>query len=117
MKSAVFLDRDGVINVNRLDHVKSWQEWAFLPGVFEPLRLLAQSNRAIVVVSNQSCIGRGLVDAEVVEAIHRAMVEEISRQGGRVDAVFFCIDPMKVVIVESHSPDCCCGRLRSSASA
>ena len=77
MKSAVFLDRDGVINVNR-------------PGVFEPLRLLAQSNRAIVVVSNQSCIGRGLVDAEVVEAIHRAMVEEISRQGGRVDAVFFC---------------------------
>lgn len=90
MKRAVFLDRDGVINVNRPDYVKSWQEYQFLPGVFDPLRRLAQSQWAIVIISNQSCIGRGLVDGGVVEAVHQAMEAEIRRQGGRVDAVFFC---------------------------
>jgi D-glycero-D-manno-heptose 1,7-bisphosphate phosphatase len=90
MKRAVFLDRDGVINVNRPDYVKSWQDYQFLPGVFEPLRLMARSQWAVVVISNQSCIGRGLVDVAVVEDIHRAMALEIRRQGGRVDAVFYC---------------------------
>lgn len=90
MKGAVFLDRDGVINVNRPDHVKSWQELVFLPGIFEPLRLLARNHRAVVIVSNQSCVGHGLVDTDGVEAINRAMEVEIRRQGGRIDAVFFC---------------------------
>ena len=90
MRSAVFLDRDGVINVNRPDYVKSWEEFAFLPGIFEPLRLLAQGDRAIVVISNQAAIGRGLVEEETVEEINRRMAEEIRRQGGRVDATFFC---------------------------
>jgi len=90
MKRAVFLDRDGVISVNRPDYVKTWQELVFLPGVFEPLQLLAKSQWAVVIISNQSCVGRGLVDVTVVEAIHRAMEEEIRRRGGRIDAMFFC---------------------------
>lgn len=90
MRSAVFLDRDGVINVNRPDYVKSWEEFVFLPGVFEPLRLLAQSNRVIVIISNQAAIGRGLVERKTVEDINRRMVEEIRHGGGRIDAVFFC---------------------------
>ena len=63
---AVFLDRDGVINENRIDYVKDWAEFAFLPNVFPALRALADSHRAIVVVSNQSAIGRGLVSSDTV---------------------------------------------------
>ena len=90
LRAAVFLDRDGVINENRLDYVKSRAEFVFLPGVMEPLRRLAQTDLAIVVITNQSAIGRGLVSPEEAEAINRFMVEEIERLGGRVDGVFCC---------------------------
>jgi endonuclease-3 len=89
-RSAVFLDRDGVINENRADYVTNWEEFVFLPGVFEPLRRLAQSGLLTIVVTNQSAIHRGLVSQETVEAIHRQMRERISRSGGRIDAVFTC---------------------------
>jgi len=87
---AVFLDRDGVINRNRADHVKSWAEFEFLPGALASLRRLAQLPWAVVVVSNQAIIGRGLVPQAVVDEIHERMMEEIRAAGGRIDAVFYC---------------------------
>jgi histidinol-phosphate phosphatase family protein len=90
MRSAVFLDRDGVINANRSDYVKSWDEFAFLPGVFEALRRLREGSRTVVVVSNQSAIGRGIAAPAVVDAIHRRMRAEVAEHGGRIDAVFYC---------------------------
>jgi len=90
MRSAIFLDRDGVINENRKDYVKSQAEFVFLPGVMEPLRQMAQTDLVIVVITNQSAIGRGLISLEEAEAINRFMVEEIERLGGRVDGVFYC---------------------------
>lgn len=90
MRLAVFLDRDGVINENRDDYVKSWEEFVFLPGVFPPLRRLAASGLSVVIVSNQSAVGRGLLSVADLEALHRRMVLEIERRGGRVDAVFYC---------------------------
>lgn len=89
-KAAVFLDRDGVINRDRPDYVKSWEEFEFLPGVLEAFRVLASGPRQIVVVSNQSCIGRGLVSRETVEEIHARMTEAVRRSGGRIDAVYYC---------------------------
>ena len=89
-QAAIFLDRDGVINENRVDYVKSWEEYRFLPGVFQPLRRLAQSPFTIVVTSNQSPINRGTVTQSEVEGINRRMVEEIQANGGRVDAIFYC---------------------------
>ena len=89
-RPAVFLDRDGVINENRPGHVKSWNEFVFLPDVFEPLRLLARDGRPVVVISNQAIINRGLVRRETVEDIHRQMCDEITHRGGRVDAVYYC---------------------------
>jgi len=90
MRAAVFLDRDGVINENRADYVKSWEEFVFLPHVFEPLRQLAQNGLLTIVVTNQSAINRGLVSPETVETIHRQMCEAVSRNGGRIDAVLTC---------------------------
>ena len=90
LRSGVFIDRDGVINVNRSNYVKSWDEFTFEAGVFEALKCLAQTNLAIVIVSNQSAIGRGLVEKDTVEEIHKRMVEVISQNGGRIDAVYYC---------------------------
>jgi histidinol-phosphate phosphatase family protein len=90
MRRAVFLDRDGVINVNRPEYVRSWAEFEFLPNSLEALRRLAALDVAVVVVSNQSAVGRGLIGVEVVEEINARMLEEVRAAGGRVDGVYYC---------------------------
>lgn len=90
LRSAIFLDRDGVINQNRADYVKSWSEYNFLPGVFSALNHLARSNYLIIVISNQSPISRGLMRKKRVEDINARMQFEIEQQGGRVDAIYYC---------------------------
>lgn len=96
---AVFLDRDGVINENRPDHVKSWAEFRFLPGALEALARLACAGVTTFVVTNQAIINRGMVSRDVVDGINREMIQEIERQGGRIEAVAYC----------PHRPDECCG--------
>jgi D-glycero-D-manno-heptose 1,7-bisphosphate phosphatase len=89
-EAAVFLDRDGVINRDRPDYVRSWDEFEFLPGVLEAFCILASQPLRVVVVSNQSCIGRGLVSRETVDEIHARMTEAVRESGGRIDAVYYC---------------------------
>lgn len=99
-RRAIFLDRDGVINVNRPDHVKSWDEFVFLPNALTALAKLAASDFLVIVTTNQSAIARGLVTEETVRAIHARMIADVTRAGGRIDAVYFC----------PHHPDdkCAC---------
>jgi D-glycero-D-manno-heptose 1,7-bisphosphate phosphatase len=87
---AIFLDRDGVICENRIDHVKSWQEFEFLPGVKENLASLSRLGWPIIVVTNQAAIGRGLMTTETLEDIHQRMVAEIAAYGGRIDRIIYC---------------------------
>jgi D-glycero-D-manno-heptose 1,7-bisphosphate phosphatase len=87
---AVFCDRDGVLNVRRPDHVKSWAEFEFLPGTFEALARLAALQVPVILVTNQSVLGRGLTSAEALEEIHRKMQEHIRAQGGPELAVYVC---------------------------
>ncbi len=89
-RRAIFLDRDGVINVNRPDHVKSWDEFVFLPRSLQALRRLAPSGFVIVVTTNQAAIARGLTDDSTVRDIHVRMIAEVKRAGGRLDAVYYC---------------------------
>lgn len=89
-RPAIFLDRDGVINENRIDYVKSWDEFVFMPGALNALCLLAKSEYAIIVVSNQSAVGRGLVEIETVESIHKRMQDTIGLHNGRIDAIYYC---------------------------
>ena len=98
-KPAIFVDRDGVINANRPDYVKSWAEFEFLPGSLQALVELAGLGWPLVVISNQSAIGRGLVTAERVAEINARMVAAIEAAGGRVDGVYIC----------PHRPDEGCG--------
>jgi len=90
LKPAIFIDRDGVINENRADYVKTWQEFEFLPDVFEPFTRLAKSEFLIIIISNQSPIGRGLVEQAVIDDIFVRMKAEIHSKGGRIDAIFYC---------------------------
>jgi D-glycero-D-manno-heptose 1,7-bisphosphate phosphatase len=88
--AAVFLDRDGVINENREDYVKTWDEVCFLPGALRALARLSLTPFRIVLVTNQSPIGRGILTEEQVEAINRRLVSEIEAHGGRIDGVYYC---------------------------
>lgn len=90
MRRAVFIDRDGVICYNRNNHVRSWEEFVFLPNALEALTQLARSDFCIIVITNQAIINRHMVSAEVVEDIHARMVQAIETAGGRVDRVMYC---------------------------
>ncbi len=89
-RPAVFLDRDGVLNENRADYVRTWEQVAFLPGVFQAMQRLAASPFVVVVVTNQSAVGRGLMSAETLAAINQGIVREVQQAGGRIDAVYAC---------------------------
>ena len=86
----VFVDRDGVINRNRSDHVKTWSEFAFLPGSVEALVELSRAGHRIFVITNQAIVNRGVVPTEMVSEINRRMVEEVARLGGIIQAVLVC---------------------------
>jgi D-glycero-D-manno-heptose 1,7-bisphosphate phosphatase len=88
--SAVLLDRDGVINREIGRGVLTWNEFEFLPGVLHAFKGLAALTVPVVVVSNQSAIGRGWLDAETVDSIHERMVAAIRQAGGRIDEVLIC---------------------------
>ena len=99
MQPAVFLDRDGVIIENRSDYVKSWEEVRFLPGASEALRRMGRSEYALVLVTNQSAVGRGIISLEQAMEINRRVIAEIKAGGGRIDASYLC----------PHRPDEGCG--------
>lgn len=86
----VFLDRDGVINENRPDHVKSWDEFRFLPGAPEAVARLARAGLRVFIVTNQAIVNRGIVSRDTVDLINQRMVGEIERRGGRIEAVAYC---------------------------
>lgn len=89
-RTAVLLDRDGVIIRNRPDYVKNWLEVRFLPGAIEGLVRLSRKGYLIAVVTNQSAIDRGLVSEKVVRYIHERIAGEVEKAGGRIHGFFVC---------------------------
>jgi len=90
LRSAVFLDRDGVIIENRADYVKSLAERKFIPGAVEALARLAATDWLVVIVTNQAAIGRHIITRETAEAINENVVQTIAAAGGRIDGVYVC---------------------------
>ena len=86
----IILDRDGVVNFDSDQYIKSPAEWRPIPGSIESIARLNQSGYRIAVATNQSGIGRGLFDMATLNAINDKMMEMVFRQGGRIDALFFC---------------------------
>ena len=91
----VILDRDGTINEDSADYVKTPEEWKPLPGALEAIARLNHAGWHVVIASNQSGLGRGLFDVSTLNAMHAKMHKMLAAVGGRVDAVFYC----------PHAPD------------
>ena len=86
----VILGRDGILNDFRHDHVKAPEEWSPIPGALDAVSRLNHAGWHAVVATNQSGIGRGMIDMASVNAVHAHMLRELIGVGGRIDAVFFC---------------------------
>ena len=86
----VILGRDGILNDFRDDHVKAPEEWSPIAGALEAVSRLNHAGWHVVVATNQSGIGRGMIDMASVNAVHAHMLKQLQLAGGRIDAVFFC---------------------------
>ena len=86
----VILDRDGVINFDSAQFIKSPAEWKPIPGSLEAIARLNQAGYRVVVASNQSGVGRGLLDMSTLNEINGKMHKALAVVGGRIDAVFYC---------------------------
>jgi histidinol-phosphate phosphatase family protein len=90
MRPAIFLDRDGVVIANHPDYVRSWADVSFIPRALETLATMAGSPYAIVIVTNQAGVGRGLIPLAEAVSINERVRDEIVRAGGRVDGLYLC---------------------------
>ncbi len=86
----IILDRDGVINEDSDDFIKSPEEWSALPGSLEAIARLCKAEFRVVVISNQSGIGRGLLSINTLNRIHQKMLDQLHPLGGEISAIFFC---------------------------
>jgi D-glycero-D-manno-heptose 1,7-bisphosphate phosphatase len=86
----VILDRDGVINQDSAQFIKSPEEWKPIAGSLEAIARLNQTGYQVVVATNQSGVGRGLLDMATLNAIHDLMHRRLAEVGGQVAAVFYC---------------------------
>ena len=86
----IILDRDGVINHDSDDYIKTPDEWEPIPNSLEAIARLTHAGWSIAIASNQSGIERGLFDINTLHAIHNKMIHAAADRGGRIDAIFFC---------------------------
>lgn len=92
MRKAVFLDRDGLINVQAAPHhyITRWEDFRFLPGVPAAIRQLNEAGYQVLVVTSQRGVARGMMTMEAVEDIHRHMCAALAEVGARIDGIYVC---------------------------
>jgi histidinol-phosphate phosphatase family protein len=87
---AIFIDRDGVIIENRDDYVRAWDDVLIFPQALRALSRINDSEYKIVIITNQSAVGRGLISLSTADEISQRLIAEIHSAGGRIDGVFMC---------------------------
>ncbi len=92
IKKVVFLDRDGVINKKPPEHdyVRHWDEFEFLPGSIEALKILTQSDYDIYLVTNQAGIARGMMSEHDLKVIHQKLKEELEKHNAKINGIYYC---------------------------
>lgn len=91
----IILERDGVINRGGYQFIRHPDGWKPLPGSLEAIARLVQADYRVVVATNQSAIGRGLLDMHTLNAIHSKMYKMVAQAAGRIDAIFYCPHTME----------------------
>ncbi|MFW6237269.1 MAG: D-glycero-beta-D-manno-heptose 1,7-bisphosphate 7-phosphatase [Desulfosudaceae bacterium] len=104
LDKVVFLDRDGVINEDSPDYIRNWSEVTFIPGSLQAIRRLTEAGFSIILVTNQSGVGRNYLSREGLEYIFAKMKNRVAETGGQILDVFYC----------PHLPDddCLCRKPR-----
>lgn len=90
MRPAIFLDRDGVIIENCDNYVRAWDDVRFIEPAIRALRQIAPLDVAVVVVTNQAVVGKGLISLDEATSINERVVDEVRRRGGRIDRAYLC---------------------------
>lgn len=98
VKPLIILDRDGVVNIDSPNYIKSPKEWTPIKGSLEAIAKLNQAGFSVVIATNQAGISRGIFTFENLHAIHSKMIDSLTQYGGNIDAIFFC----------PHNPDDSC---------
>lgn len=91
MNKAILLDRDGVLNRERGDYTFRMEDFEILPDIFEALKLLQKAGYLLVIISNQSGIGRGLFKIEDTEKMHTYLLEKLRKEGIRIEEIYYCV--------------------------
>ncbi len=86
----IILDRDGVINYDSADFIKSADEWIPIPGSIEAISRLSQNGYRIIIVSNQSGLSRKKFTIDDLNEIHQKMIMHLGQYGGSIEAIVFC---------------------------
>ncbi|NJN51054.1 MAG: D-glycero-beta-D-manno-heptose 1,7-bisphosphate 7-phosphatase [Gammaproteobacteria bacterium] len=86
----VLLDRDGVINYDSTDYILTPDQWRPLPGSIAAIARLKAAGFAVAVCTNQSAVGRGLIDEATLDAIHQRLCDVLGAQGAALDGIYFC---------------------------
>ena len=90
MKKIIILDRDGVINYDSSEYIKTPDEWHPIPGSLEAIAQLNRADFFVMVATNQSGVGRGYYDIATLDQIHEKMQKELASVGGHIEEIFFC---------------------------
>jgi len=90
LKKAVFIDRDGVINQDSSEYIKSWSEFKFLPGSIEAIKRLTTNGFTNIIITNQSAVNRKLISEKKLEQIFLKMKDSIKAGGGEITDIFYC---------------------------
>lgn len=98
-RQTVFLDRDGVINHESPDYIKSPDEFEFIPGSLEAIKRFAENGFDVILITNQSAINRKMISQEKLDLIFSKMVSGVLERGGRIKDIFYC----------PHTPEEGCG--------
>lgn len=94
----VILDRDGVINFDSDEYIKSPEEWNAIPGSLEAIAQLNRSGYRVLIATNQSGVARGYYGLDTLDLIHEKLMHELAAVGGYIEEIFFC----------PHHPDAKC---------
>ena len=86
----VFLDRDGVINVERGDYTKTVEEWEWAPEALEGIRRFTNAGYGVIIITNQSCISKGILSEEELAGLHEFMLSKIRESGGDILKIYHC---------------------------
>ena len=106
MTPTVFLDRDGTINED-VGYLNALDRLVFIPGSLDAIRLLTRAGYQIAIVTNQAGVAHGMIDEQVLDALHARIDERVRQAGGRIDGWFVC-PHYKAASVEKFRIDCDC---------